>query len=45
VQLEGSSGTTEFKKWCQTFQVPYSVGDRTEASVGVMLLFDLKKPK
>jgi len=45
VQLKGSSGTTEFRRFCQTYKVPYSVGDRTQAEVGVSVLFKLhKKP-
>jgi len=45
VQLKGENGTTEFRQYCQTFKVPYSVGDRTQTEVGVTVLFTLdKKP-
>jgi hypothetical protein len=45
IQLQGQSGTTDFRKWCQTFKVPYSIGDRTEAEFAVNVLFTLKKYK
>lgn len=45
VQLKGENGTTEFRRYCQTFKVPYSVGDDTKTEVGLTILFTLKKPK
>jgi hypothetical protein len=45
VQLKGENGTTEFRRYCQTFKVPYSVGDRTQAEFAVTALFTLRKAK
>jgi hypothetical protein len=45
VQIKGENGSAEFRRFCQTYKVPYSTGDRTVAEVGVSVLFTLKPPK
>jgi len=45
VQLKGENGTTDFKRYCTTYKVPFSVGDRTQAEYSMNVLFTLKKYK
>lgn len=42
VQLKGESGSAEFRRFCETYQVPYSTGDRTATEWRIGVWF---KPK
>ena len=43
VELKGENGSTEFRRFCQTYDVPFSTGNRTQAEFAVNVLFTLKK--
>lgn len=45
VQLKGENGSTEFRRFCQTYNVPFSTGNRTQTEYGLTVLFTLRKPK
>jgi hypothetical protein len=45
VKLTGENGSTEFRRFCRVYNVPYSTGDRTETEVALSVLFTLKKYK